>query len=179
MKRHEYSQLLLRKAAQDEFVLCKLVADPEAPDEAIGFHGQQAAEKMIKAVLAAAAVPFRRTHDIAELLDTARDSGIEIPVELEELRWLTPFAVEFGCDDLPPGVEEPMDREWVLRCYRGGEAMGGAGRWQIRRRMSRQQNVLKGVLEDSFCRGSRDGYRARRRGRGVRPATTARPRGVS
>jgi hypothetical protein len=41
---------VLDKAAQDEFVLNVLVPHPQSPDEAIGFHAQQAVEKTVKAV---------------------------------------------------------------------------------------------------------------------------------
>ena len=116
MKVHEHALLFLRKAEQDDFVLELLLRLPESPDEVIGFHAQQAVEKRIKAVLTAAGVPFRRTHDIAELLDIASDHGVPVPAELEELRWLTPFAVEFRYDDLPASGEEPLDRGWVTRC---------------------------------------------------------------
>jgi hypothetical protein len=37
MQGSDHAALLLRKAAQDEFVVEKLVPDPAAPAEAIGF----------------------------------------------------------------------------------------------------------------------------------------------
>ena len=43
----ELAELLVRKAAQDEFVIEKLISDPASPEEAIGFHAQQAIEKLI------------------------------------------------------------------------------------------------------------------------------------
>ena len=67
MRSREHSRLLLRKAAQDEFVLEKLAPDAQAPDEVIGFHAQQAVEKMLKAALTHNAVRYRRTHDLVEL----------------------------------------------------------------------------------------------------------------
>ena len=48
MRSRQYAEILLRKAAQDEFVLTVLVPLPESPDEAIGFHAQQAVEKLLK-----------------------------------------------------------------------------------------------------------------------------------
>ena len=45
-------QLLLRKAAQDKAVLDKLMDDPAIEDETLGYHAQQAAEKLLKALLA-------------------------------------------------------------------------------------------------------------------------------
>ena len=52
MQSAELARLLLRKAKQDQYAMNRLLDDPSAPDEVIGFHAQQAVEKMIKAVLA-------------------------------------------------------------------------------------------------------------------------------
>jgi HEPN domain-containing protein len=59
MRWREHAELLLRKAAQDEFTVEKLFPDPASPDEVIGFHAQQVVEKTLKAVLALRAVPYR------------------------------------------------------------------------------------------------------------------------
>ena len=77
----ELAELLLRKAEQDEFALDKLIPDPNSPDEIIDFHAQQAIEKMLKAVLASAAVRYRWTHDLVELLDLMGKQGIVSPEE--------------------------------------------------------------------------------------------------
>ncbi len=47
----EHAEFLLRKAAKDERALETLHADPGSADEVVGFHAQQAAEKLLKAVL--------------------------------------------------------------------------------------------------------------------------------
>lgn len=52
MRNHEHTALLLRKAREDEFTVEKLIPDPASSDEVIGFHAQQAVEKVLKAVLA-------------------------------------------------------------------------------------------------------------------------------
>jgi len=39
-RRRELAQLLLRKAAQDEYAMARLSGDPQASDEIIGFHAQ-------------------------------------------------------------------------------------------------------------------------------------------
>jgi HEPN domain-containing protein len=51
MKPREQALLLLRKAAQDEAVLDHVLESIEVSDEIIGFHCQQAAEKLLKALL--------------------------------------------------------------------------------------------------------------------------------
>jgi HEPN domain-containing protein len=51
MKRREQALLLLRKAAQDEALLDQVLTSDQVSDEIIGFHCQQAAEKILKALL--------------------------------------------------------------------------------------------------------------------------------
>lgn len=116
MRSRERAELLLRKAAQDEFTLQKLIPDPASPDEVIGFHAQQAVEKMLKAVLAFASVRSRRTHDLVELIDLVRENGLPFPDDLEEIRRLNPFAAAFRYDDLPEEPEGPFDRSWASDC---------------------------------------------------------------
>jgi hypothetical protein len=105
MLAHEHSALLMRKPSLDEVTVQKLISDPSAPDEVIGFHAQQAVEKMLKAVLAARGARYRRTHDLLELLDLLRGQGISYPGELEEVRRLTPFAVAYRYDEVPEEAE--------------------------------------------------------------------------
>ncbi|MCL6613559.1 MAG: HEPN domain-containing protein [Firmicutes bacterium] len=73
--------------------MTKVLADPEVADEIIGFHAQQTMEKALKAVLLVRGIPYRRTHDLAELLDLCADAGIEVPSELALVDEYTPFAV--------------------------------------------------------------------------------------
>ena len=68
-------QLLLSKARQDEYVVDKFVRDPDAPDEVYGFHAQQAAEKLLKAILVQAGIEVPRSHRIAETRSTGRADG--------------------------------------------------------------------------------------------------------
>ena len=49
MKPAEQANLLLRKALQDQAILVLLVDDKTISDDAVGFHAQQAAEKLLKA----------------------------------------------------------------------------------------------------------------------------------
>jgi HEPN domain-containing protein len=115
---HEHSALLMRKASLDEVTVQKLISDLSAPDEVIGFHVQQAVEKMLKAVLSARGVHYRRTHDLVELLDLLPAHGISYPGEIDEVRRLTPFAVAYRYDEIPEEMEQPLDRAWALDCLR-------------------------------------------------------------
>lgn len=63
------------------------------------FHGQQAVEKALKAVLILRGVEYPHTHNVEELARLVEDSGGELPISPRELRRLNPFAVEFRYDD--------------------------------------------------------------------------------
>ena len=118
----EHATLLMQKARQDEYAVRKLIPDRSAPDEIIGFHAQQAVEKMLKAVLVARQVSLRRTHDLVELLDLLRDNGVTYPAEMDEVRRLNPFAVAFRYDEVPDEPERHLERAWVLECVSGVRA---------------------------------------------------------
>lgn len=112
-QREQHVALLLAKAAQDEYVLDRLLSDTDAPTEVFGFHAQQAAEKLLKAVLSHAGIEYPRTHQLAELLDLATDNHIALPPDSEELRYLSPYAVEFRYDVLPGEEREGLDKPAV------------------------------------------------------------------
>ncbi len=95
MKPIDMAKKFLEKAAQDEVLLDKVLEDHEVADEIIGFHCQQAVEKTLKALLAYHQIEFRKTHDLAELMDMLTDNGYPMPVELSDLDILNPFAVEY------------------------------------------------------------------------------------
>lgn len=69
MRRSELALLYLRKAAEDEVLIDEVIASPRVSDAAIGFHCQQAAEKLLKALLTHLGVRFRKTHDLRGLMD--------------------------------------------------------------------------------------------------------------
>jgi HEPN domain-containing protein len=88
------AEVLLALAKQDALAFRKLSDDADVHDALVGFHAQQAVEKALKAVLAHARVVFRRTHDIAELLDLLSDSALPLPPHADRLDELNPYAVE-------------------------------------------------------------------------------------
>lgn len=112
----EYSKLLIAKALDDYAVLKILIEKQEVADEIIGFHAQQVVEKVLKAILSFKSIEYRKTHDIAELIDIINDNGIDVPESIEETIDLTPFAVEFRYDFLPAEVKktEKMSRKKIL-----------------------------------------------------------------
>lgn len=112
MKNPKLAEKLLQKAEQDLHAFAKWRHDTEIAEEILGFHAQQAAEKMLKAVLAYHAIDFPFTHRLSDLIDLGAEHGIVLPVQLEEVRFLTPFAVEFRYDFYED--DEPLDSESVF-----------------------------------------------------------------
>ena len=116
MKWDEQAERLRRKAAGDEEAMSALLGSSSVPDEVIGFHAQQAIEKLLKALLSHRRVAFRRTHDLTELLDLLAAEGVTVPQEIAEARRLGPYAAEFRYEDIPGEVAEPFDRHWAAEC---------------------------------------------------------------
>jgi HEPN domain-containing protein len=97
--RAEEARRLLRLALRDQGTFDLLLGLPQAELAALGFHAQQAAVKALKATQVLAGLPLQRTHDLAALAATLIHQGLELPVTVDQLRLLNPFAVEFRYDD--------------------------------------------------------------------------------
>lgn len=95
----EEAHRLLRLARRDRETFDLLLPLERASLAAIGFHAQQSAEKALKAVAALRSVEVARTHDLVALGQAILDDGVSLPLTLDELRGLNPFAVEFRYDD--------------------------------------------------------------------------------
>jgi HEPN domain-containing protein len=104
-----------RKALSDEIALDKLADDPDVPDDLIGFHAQQALEKLLKAALAHVGVAPPRIHDLGELIARLGDAGLAPPTSADEARALVPWAVEFRYDDV---LDEQLDRDAACETVR-------------------------------------------------------------
>lgn len=101
---------LLAKAGEDEYVLDRLLEDAAAPEAMVGFHAQQAAEKLLKAALFLAKAVPPRTHNLTQLLELAEASGLQLPEGCEMLRWLTPYAVLYRYEGEAEADEEKLVR---------------------------------------------------------------------
>lgn len=110
MRSRHSAEVPLRKAKGDEFTVEKLAPDHSSPDEVIGFHAQQAVEKMLKAVLSLHELPYPRIHDLTELVDLLRENKISTPEYLEEVDRLTPFVTLFRYSDLATEPPRSLDR---------------------------------------------------------------------
>jgi HEPN domain-containing protein len=104
--RLDLARVLLARAAEDETLIRKVSPDTDIADAIVGFHAQQAVEKLIKAVLAARGVAFMKSHALSYLIGLVEDNEIEAPNELTEADVLSPWAVEFRYEgDEPPALD--------------------------------------------------------------------------
>lgn len=90
---------LLRLARRDRDTFDLLLPLEKASLAALGFHAQQAAEKALKAVAVLLGLEVPRTHDLAALGQAILDDGAALPLTIDQLRSLNPFAVEYRYDD--------------------------------------------------------------------------------
>ncbi len=93
----------MRRCAID-MTLRLLRESGQAPEEMMGFHAQQACEKLIKAVLVMHGVVFERTHDLAALAALCDAHGVPAPADRNALRILNNFAVRFRYDTCPAAL---------------------------------------------------------------------------
>jgi len=106
----EVAAVLSRKAEGDAKVMRKLADDGEIPDDAVGFHAQQAIEKWLKAVIASRGEDFEYTHDIRHLIVRAKlePGEADQPFDIRQAINLTEYAVPLRYEDLLDA--EPLDR---------------------------------------------------------------------
>lgn len=121
----DLAALLSRKAGDDEDVLKRLINIPEVADGTLGFHAQQAVEKLIKAVLVRHGLVYDRTHNIAYLLSLLDAAGLEGPsgIDRKDLVTLSPWAIQFRYDD---ETQAPLDRPAAQRAVEETRAWADA-----------------------------------------------------
>jgi len=124
MKRHDQAALFLAKAGKDEALVDEVLGSERVADEIVGFHLQQAAEKLLKGVLSAYGVSFRRTHDLRELMDVATDTRLGLPDDLADLDMLTPYATLMRYEGIvaEPQLDRAAARQMIRRLHRWAEA---------------------------------------------------------
>jgi HEPN domain-containing protein len=109
--------LFLRIAQRDRRAFEKLLEGSSEDFPVAAFLAQQAVEKSFKAVLCIAATAYDHTHDLEALAQQLITAGVELPVSLEDLFRLTPYAVAFRYDDtLIPLLTPEKARDMVDRC---------------------------------------------------------------
>jgi HEPN domain-containing protein len=105
---------LLRKAAQDEALIDAVLTSDQVSDEIVGFHCQQAAEKILKALLSDLEVRFRKTHEIGALMALLAQAGHALPDQFENLDMLTPFGAIYRYEDYDEDVSLNRDAALAL-----------------------------------------------------------------
>lgn len=95
----EEAAVLYRVAQQDRLAFQTLLENSAVDLRIVGFHAQQAVEKTLKAVLAAAGVIFPPTHNLLKLTNLLAQNAISPPLPDDQLSKLNPYAVMFRYDD--------------------------------------------------------------------------------
>jgi HEPN domain-containing protein len=98
--RTSHGRAWLAKAGSD-LAAARLLLEVHGPADIVCFHAQQAAEKLLKAILASSERPIPRTHNLEELEAACREVCSErVNDELSRLGLseLTPYAVEARYD---------------------------------------------------------------------------------
>ena len=91
------------------------MTDPEAfADEIVGFHGQQAIEKALKAWIASMGGEYPHTHDLGRLLLSLETLGADV-ARFRSLAAYSAYGVQFRYEAFEEDDEEPLDRGQVLR----------------------------------------------------------------
>ena len=109
------AQILLVKADEDEQTLTM----ENLPEAILGFHAQQAVEKLIKALVSQLNTPFEMTHDLARLQKLLSAAGESLPPTPMRLGDLTDFSVFYRYDLLFQfAVPEKEDLLATLRLIR-------------------------------------------------------------
>lgn len=101
----DVTKTLLLKADHD-LETARILIEHDAPLDTVAFHVQQAAEKMLKALLASRDVQYPLTHDLRALLNLAVKEVAELETFRERLLPLNPYAVEMRYDDIEPDRED-------------------------------------------------------------------------
>jgi HEPN domain-containing protein len=115
MSPREQGEMLMRKAAADEALVDKVLDDPDIANDLVGYHCQQAVEKLLKSRLVELGVNYPKTHNLLALVELLEDQGKQLPPELADLDSLTPYATIYRYED-PPQVgafDRKMAREFI------------------------------------------------------------------
>ena len=91
---------LVRKSRND-LAAARIGLAHGAPVDTVCFHVQQAAEKLLKAALAAQRLDYPYTHELRELMELALPHYPALAELADDIAEYTEFAVRLRYDDLP------------------------------------------------------------------------------
>jgi HEPN domain-containing protein len=102
---------LLTIAKEDHEIFIVLLHREGTPIRVSCFHAQQAVEKYFKVVLSFRDIDYYYTHDLVILVEILEANGFYLPVPLERLAILNPFAVQMRYDikAVPPVKPEEVE----------------------------------------------------------------------
>jgi HEPN domain-containing protein len=101
-------QSWVAKAENDLLNIRNNLASAKVPWDTVCFHAQQAAEKMLKALLVSQGRTLARTHDLVALLAEAVAAGHALESVEAECSLLAPYAVLLR---YPAALPEPTEQE--------------------------------------------------------------------
>ena len=101
-------QAWVAKAENDLLNVRNNLAADRVPWDTVCFHAQQAAEKMLKALLLQHGVPAPRTHDLAAVLEECAIRDGRAEALRQDCLVLNPYSVD---SRYPAGFPEPDERE--------------------------------------------------------------------
>jgi HEPN domain-containing protein len=100
----------LDKSDKDFFLAQHLSAEGNSYREALAFHAQQAAEKLLKGFLTVRQVHFPKTHNLGDLLDRMATVDPDLADALRNITALNPYGVEYRYPgDFPELTSEDTD----------------------------------------------------------------------
>jgi HEPN domain-containing protein len=110
----------IAKADEDLAAAERLLSLDDSLTAVVCFHSQQAVEKLLKALLIFAGVPFVRTHDVIQLVQTLPGDLVPL-IPLTDLAPLNRYAVEarYAIDDEPITLDEARAAIAVSRRVHG------------------------------------------------------------
>ena len=106
----ELARHWLRKADNDLVTARQTLLLCSGPTDTPCFHAQQAIEKVLKALLTAAEIPFQRIHDLSRLLDQALPLLPALEAFREGLATISNYAVDTR---YPEVTSDPTRQEAV------------------------------------------------------------------
>jgi HEPN domain-containing protein len=140
----EVREALVRQwveSARDDLAWAELgAASPELRGVAqIGFHAQQAIEKLLKALLSTFQVQPEDQHSISRLLDQVRRLDRETADSVRDIGGLTQYAVYYRYPPRASGTERTLGRAEVLGDLERAKAAFPVLLSAIERRLSPRQ----------------------------------------
>jgi HEPN domain-containing protein len=104
---------MIKLAERDYKALQNMTNESLFDTEIFGFHAQQTVEKLLKAWLSVSGIKYERTHDLQILFSLLKELNQNMPAELEELEYLTDFAVTFRYE-LYEDTDASLNRTEIL-----------------------------------------------------------------